>query len=91
MERGLKSELGRSGLQSELREQRAARGWSFVVQKPDDRRLHYDLRLELDGVLKSWAVSHGPSLNPEDKRLAVRTEDKPITPQGLRDSIPRPT
>jgi bifunctional non-homologous end joining protein LigD len=90
MERGQKSELGKSGSQPGLREQRAARSLSFVVQKPDDRRLHYDLRLELDGVLKSWAVSRGPSLNPEEKRLAVRTEDKPITSQGLRHSIPKP-
>ena len=68
---------------------RPAKGSQYVIQKHAARRLHYDLRLELDGVMLSWAITRGPSLVPGEKRLAIHVEDHPIEYNSFEGTIPQ--
>src|SRR5215213_3316172 len=65
------------------------KGFGYIIQKHAATRLHYDLRLELDGVMLSWAVTRGPSLVPGDKRLAIHVEDHPIEYNKFEGTIPK--
>jgi bifunctional non-homologous end joining protein LigD len=84
-----KRDFSKTGEPAPGKVQARNRQLSYLIQKHDATRLHYDFRLELDGVLLSWAVTKGPSLQPTDKRLAVRTEDHPLAYGSFEGTIPK--
>jgi len=86
---GEKRDFARTPEPAPERRKRDEPALTFVIQKHSATRLHYDLRLEFDGVLKSWAVPKGPSLNPEDKRLAMLVEDHPLDYASFEGVIPK--
>jgi bifunctional non-homologous end joining protein LigD len=83
-----KRDFSKTGEPSGKEKVRKAEYPRFVIQKHAARRLHYDLRLEHDGVFKSWAVTKGPSLDPADRRLAVEVEDRPLDYGDFEGKIP---
>ncbi len=84
-----KRDFGKTAEPSGEREVKPAAHLRYVIQKHDATRLHFDLRLELDGVFKSWAVTRGPSIDPADKRLAVEVEDHPLDYGDFEGTIPQ--
>src|SRR5580692_3007669 len=84
-----KRDFKKTGEPSGSRKVAASKNLRFVIQKHAATRLHYDFRLELDGVFKSWAVTRGPSLDPHEKRLAVEVEDHPLDYGDFEGTIPK--
>jgi bifunctional non-homologous end joining protein LigD len=84
-----KRDFAKSSEPSGLKSVKSSRHLRYVIQKHDARRLHYDLRLEWNGVFKSWAVTKGPSVDPADKRLAVEVEDHPLDYGDFEGTIPQ--
>jgi bifunctional non-homologous end joining protein LigD len=83
-----KRDFGRTGEPKGATRRRTATRLAYVIQRHEATRLHFDLRLELDGVMKSWAVPKGPSLDPAVKRLAIEVEDHPIDYNAFEGTIP---